>query len=110
MNNQEKALDIVNELFKLIPATAGVMLALIWGLAGDSTPHDVLVAIRIASIVLVASIVVAILGLQFVVSGLQEDHGDPAIGEAGRVQLCFGAAWLLFLAGCGGVIWSLFLL
>jgi hypothetical protein len=69
--SEGKALDLLNELFKLIPATAGVMLALIWGLAGDKTPHDVLVLIRDASIILVVAIFFAFLGLQFVVSGLQ---------------------------------------
>jgi hypothetical protein len=108
MDHEQKALDLVNELFKLIPATAGVMLALIWGLAGDETPHDVLAAIRIASIVLVVSICSAFLGLQFVVSGLQAK--DSGIARAGKVQLCFFVAWLLFLGGCGLVIRSLYLL
>jgi hypothetical protein len=108
MNFQEKALDVVSDLLKLIPSTAGVMLALIWGLASRDVEKDVLHAIQIASIVLVSSIVVAIFGLQFVTSRLEKSC--TWVSKEGAVQLCFFLAWASFVAGCGLVIWSLYLL
>jgi hypothetical protein len=106
---KEAGTQLVGELFKLLPATSGIMLALIWGLADRTTPvHDVLVAMRIGSIVLVLSIIASLLGLQFMVSAMQA--GTLNAGEKGSVQFCFVAAWAGFVAGCVAVIWSLFLL
>jgi hypothetical protein len=88
LNHEEKALDLVAELLKLIPSTSGIMLALIWGLAGDSMPDDVLRAIRIASIVLVGSIVIAFIGLQFLVGGLDKGSGWVSKRGASRRPSC----------------------
>jgi hypothetical protein len=84
------------------------MLALIWGLAGDAAPpsHCVLVLIRAASIILTVSILASLLGLQFMVSGMQENK--EAVSKTGTVQFCFFASWITFVLGCVAVIWSLF--
>ena len=108
MNAEEKATDLVGELLKLIPATSGVMLALIWGLAAPKASHDVLRAIRIASIVLVVSILMSLLGLQFIVARLEGQFGW--VSKQGAVQGCFLLAWLTFVGGCACVLWSLFLI
>lgn len=109
MNGRAKATDFVGELLKLLPPTAGIMLALIWGLADrKNPPHDVLTAIRISSILLVVSILSSLAGLQFMVSELQRDNQDAA--SAGTVQLCFFLAWISFVLGSAAVIWSLFLI
>ncbi len=36
--SQDKATVLVDELFKLLPATSGIVLALIWGAADKNTP------------------------------------------------------------------------
>lgn len=86
MNQGNRADDLVGELFKLLPAVSGVMLALIWGLAGQSTPppHCVLVLIRVASIVLTVTILASLLGLQFMVSSMQDGGESVAKGELSR--------------------------
>jgi hypothetical protein len=106
MNHEERALKVVVELLKILPAVAGVMLGLVWGLAGDSTQSDVLDKIRIASIILAVSVFFALLGLQFVVSALQAGHSS--ISSRGSVQFCFFVAWVAFLAGCVFVVISLY--
>lgn len=106
---KEAATQLVGELLKLLPTTSGIMLALIWGLADQEHPaHDVLTATRVASILLVVTILLSLLGLQFLVSALQGGTTDAS--SKGTVQLCFGLAWLSFFAGSAAVIWSLFLL
>jgi hypothetical protein len=109
VNTRAKATDLVGEIFKLMPATAGIMLALIWGLADRATPsHSVLTAIRIASIILVVSIFLSLLGLQFTVTELQNGKEDAA--SKWTVQVCFFGAWITFIAGSVAVIWGLFLI
>jgi hypothetical protein len=109
-HSPDPATDLVGELFKLLPATAGIMLALIWGLADKNTPKsDVLDAIRLASIALVVTILLSLLGLQFMVSALQGDANAKA-GDKPTVMVCFFIAWISFILGSGAVIWSLYLL
>jgi hypothetical protein len=109
MDAKAKATDLVGELFKLIPGTSGIMLALIWGLADHKAPPNcVLTVIRIASIILVVCIFLSLLGLQFMVSQLQRGNTDAS--SHGTVALCFVAAWVVFIAGSAAVIWSLFLI
>jgi hypothetical protein len=109
MNTRAKSVDLVGELFKLMPATSGIMLALIWGLANRTKPpHSVLIPIRIASIILAVSIFLSLLGLQFMVSELQNDN--PDVSRASTVQVCFIGAWVAFIVGSAAVIWSLFLI
>jgi hypothetical protein len=109
MDAHAKATDLVGELFKLMPATSGIMLALIWGLASGANPaHNVLIAIRVASILLVVSIFLSLLGLQFIVSSLQRNNENAASGCL--VSVCFILAEVTFVAGSIAVIWSLFLI
>jgi hypothetical protein len=109
MNTRAKSADLVGELFKLMPATSGIMLALIWGLADRTKPpHSVLIAIRIASIILAVTIFLSLLGLQFMVSELQDNNQD--VSSAPAVQVCFITAWIAFIVGSAAVIWSLFLI
>lgn len=107
--NKDKAAGLVGELFKLLPTAAGIMLALIWGLADRTTPaKDVLHLVRAGSIVLAVSILTSLLGLQFMVSRYQSDKSDLA-GDS-CIQGCFVCSWLMFVVGTALVIWSLFLL
>lgn len=106
---RQAATQLVGELLKLLPTTSGIMLALIWGLANrEKPPHDVLTATRVASILLVATILLSLLGLQFLVSELEKDNTHAS--SRGAVQVCFFVAWVSFIAGSIAVIWSLFLL
>jgi hypothetical protein len=104
----DKAIDLMGELFKLMPATAGIMLALIWGLADRTkTAHDVLMAIRIASILLAVSIFAALLGLQAMVGWL---HRGSQGAIFNRSQIIFIVGWCGFFGGTVAVIWSLWLI
>ena len=108
-NPREEASKLVGELFKLLPSTSGIMLALIWGLADRMKPaHDVLVAVRVASIFLVVTILLSLLGIQFMISTLQSGEVDTY--QKPTVQACFVLAWLVFIGGSASVIWSLFLI
>lgn len=108
-SREDAANQLVVELFKLLPGTSGIMLALIWGLADKTPPpHAVLISIRVASIILVATIVASLVGLQFMVSALQRQGGTGSRDAA--VSICFSVAWVSFIAGCIAVIWSLFIL
>lgn len=109
MEAKAKAADLVGELFKLMPAASGIMLALIWGLANGNTPPDcVMTTIRIASVILFVSIFLSLLGLQFMVTQLQRQNDD--VSKHGSVQFCFLFAWLSFIAGSVVVIVSLYLI
>jgi len=109
VNARAKATDLVGEIFKLMPATAGIMLALIWGLADRATPsQSVLVAIRVSSIILVVSIILSLAGVQFTVAELQAGNTDGASKPS--VQICFFGAWITFILGTAAVVWSLFLI
>jgi hypothetical protein len=83
----DKALKSVEELFKIIVATAGIVLTLLWGLTQRSIPQDVLSIIRIASIVLVISIGGSLLGYQFIVTQLQNDNNQASRHPS--VAICF---------------------
>ncbi|WP_167098013.1 hypothetical protein [Mycobacterium sp. DL592] len=109
MSSDAKATDFVGELFKLMPSTSGVMLALVGGLATRGTPSsDVLCTIRIAAILLLACIFLSFLGYQFMISKLQGNDAD--VSKSGSVQLVFFLAELAFFAGSATVIVSLFLI
>ena len=110
MEAKDRADALVGELFKLLPAVSGVMLALMWGLAGKTQlASSVLTHIRIASALLIVTIFISLLGLQFMVSALQGSKSyDKGVGAKGSVAVCFFFAWVLFLIGCVFVVWSLF--
>lgn len=110
MEARDRADALVGELFKLLPAVSGVMLALMWGLAGKARlDSSVLSHIRIASLLLILTIFISLLGLQFMVSALQGKKSyTSGVGAKGTVAICFFFAWVLFLVGCGFVTWSLF--
>lgn len=108
MNPHEKATDLVGGIFKLLPATSGIMLALIWGLVDFKTPFEnILTVITVASMILGGSILLSLLGLQFMVSALRRGNADAS--SKTLVQVCFFGAWITFIAGSVAVIWSLFL-
>ena len=109
MDPKAKATDIVGELFKLMPATSGIMLALIGGLATRGTLScDVLTAIRTASILLLLCIILSLIGFQFMITRLQ--GGDTEVSKHGAVQLVFILAEVAFVLGSVTVIVSLFLI
>jgi hypothetical protein len=102
----DKARENVAELLKTITATTGVMLALLWGLTQRTITPDVLWLIRVASFVLVVSMVASLLGLQFIVSAL--DRGEAQVSQVRTVAGSFLVAWLAFLFGCGFLIAAIF--
>ncbi len=104
--NYEAARKSVEDLLKTIIATAGIMLALLWGLATHSGAASVIAIIRFASIVLVLSIASALLGLQFIVSQLEKNANR--ITKQGKVALMFVFAWVSFISGCVLVIVAIF--
>jgi hypothetical protein len=104
------------EMLKLIPPTAGIMLALIWGLANRSTPptESVLTAIRVASILLTISIFGSFLGIIHFIAMLSINR-DPASFKTVRYFYFLAGiwstfAWLPFLAGTAFVILGIFLI
>ena len=104
----EKALESVSELFKTIIETSGIMLALLWGLTQHDITAVVLVAIRVASIVLVLAILGSLIGSQFIVTELERNSRN--ITKARTVAFSFLGAWLSFLVGCILLIVAIFLL
>ncbi|HEV2855190.1 MAG TPA: hypothetical protein VHC97_20520 [Thermoanaerobaculia bacterium] len=95
----EKATDTVAELLKTIIATAGIILTLLWGFLGSNPSQGRLCWTKISSIVLLVSIALALLGLQFMVSALQRKEAE--VSKDSLVALCFLGSWISFLAGCG---------
>ena len=110
---KKEATDLIAEYFKLIPPTAGIMIGLIGAItASTSAPSHVVKDLRYSTIPLVVAIVVALFGLQFMISAY-EKNGDnnqdpPWPSDKGNVQVTFFLAWGSFVLGCGVVIYSLF--
>lgn len=103
---EDKALKYVEELFKTIIATSGIMLALLWGLTQRATISTfILNTVRWASAIFVLSIFLSLLGYQFIVSRTQ--HGDE-ITKSGPVPLLFLLTWLAFIAGCVFIVVAIF--
>lgn len=100
--SEDPATKSVEEIFKVLIATSGIMLALLWGLTQRTVPPLVVTIIRIASIVLVISIVGSLLGLQFIVTELEKNTAK--ISKVGAVAVSFVTAWISFLAGCVALI------
>src|SRR4051794_26187700 len=96
---EEKAIALVAELLKTIIATSGIILTLLWGFLGSNPTSTRLCWSRISSIVLLVSIALALLGLQFMVSALQLKVAE--VSKDGLVALCFVGSWISFLVGCG---------
>lgn len=104
---EDKALNTVEELFKTIIATSGIMLALLWGLTQrEDLTQSALSAVQNASIVFVVSIFFSFLGNQFIVTKLHKDASDTS--KKGAVPFCFLLAWVTFIVGCVLLIVSLF--
>jgi hypothetical protein len=104
------------EMLKLIPPTAGVMLALIWGLANRSTlpTESVLTAIRVASILLAISILGSFLGVANFVIMSSFNRDLTPLGLARAIYILASTlwmlAWLSFLAGTAFVVLGVFLI
>jgi hypothetical protein len=102
--------------YKLIPPTAGVMLALIWGLANRSTPptESVLTAIRVASILLAISIFASFLGIANFVIMSSFNRDQTPLGLVRAIYILASTLWMLawfsFLAGTAFVILGIFLI
>jgi hypothetical protein len=110
---KEFATSQVSELFKLLPPTAGIMIALIWGLAAskDSLPGRVLDAMQVGAALLLACIVLALLGMQFMVTAIHRNIKNMErkdVSHDGAVATCFFLSWIAFGLGSIGVVWSLF--
>lgn len=96
--SDDKALKYVEELFKTIIATSGIMLALLWGLTQRSSITVLILGtVRWASLVFVVSIILSLLGYQFIVSRTQQ---GIEITKSGPVPFLFLLSWLTFIAGC----------
>lgn len=96
--DDEKALDMIGELFKTIIATAGIVLTLLWGLLEPNIDPTRLFWTKVCSVVLLIAITCALLGLQFMVSALQ--NKVARVSRDGLVAACFFSSWISFLGGC----------
>ena len=108
---KKEATDLIAEYFKLIPPTAGIMIGLIGALtASTSAPSHAVKDLRYSTIPLVVAIVVALFGLQFMISAYEKeaDNATEWPSDKCTVQVTFFLAWGFFLLGCGVVIYSLF--
>jgi hypothetical protein len=109
---EEQATSLIAEYFKLIPPTAGIMVGLIGALvAGSSTPTSAAKDLRYATIPLVLTIVLSLVGLQFMISSFQTDgehgKGPEWPSQKKTVQVTFLLSWLSFVVGCVMVVYSL---
>lgn len=102
----DSATKSVEEILKTLIATSGIMLALLWGLTQKTLPHEILVLIRHASIVLIISIISCLLGMQFIVSAFQSNVEKPA--KLKRVAVSFFIGWVSFIGGCIAVIYAIY--
>jgi amino acid permease len=91
-NNQSEAAKTVEELCKTLVATAGLILTLLWTLAGNNPPAPIIAA----TVLLVVSIAASLLAVQFIVSKRQRN--DSAL-TGGSVGIGFFIAWITFLVG-----------
>jgi hypothetical protein len=106
MSEDDKPTKNVEELFKTMITTAGIMLPLLWGLTQRQTIGNVITTIRIASITLMVSIVASILGSQFIVTKLENKVSN--ITKQKTVAYSFLVAWLSFIVGGVLVIVAIF--
>lgn len=102
----DKASNVVIELFKIVIATSGIILALLWGLVNKEGLEYKLIFIQIASVVLIIAIASSLLGLQFIVSAIQRN--SPAPSRVGSVAICFFIGWFGFLIGCVALLAAIF--
>ena len=96
----------VQELFKTMITTAGIMLPLLWGLTQRTTSTTIVTTIRIASIIFLVSIVVSLLGCQFIVTKLENNATN--ITKQKTVAFSFLVAWASFILGGVLVIVAIF--
>jgi hypothetical protein len=105
--HHEKAVENVRELFRTIIATSGIMLALLWGLTQRFGVTEKLVVPRIASGLLVLSILASLLGWQFIVTKFEADVS--AITKENSVAYSFLIASASFFLGVLLILgWALF--
>lgn len=105
-NQENKALDFIGELFKVLTATSGIILALLWGLIRDQQASETILYIRIGSIALAICMIASIMGLQFIVSALQRNA--KIVSKDGRVALCYFLAWISFILGNALLVVAIF--
>lgn len=106
MSSEREAHTSVEELFKTLIATGGIMLTLLWGLTQRDLAAGTVVVIRYASVVLVLSTAASLIGLQFVVTEIEKKTAH--IATVRSVAWSFIAAWLAFLAGSVLVVIAIF--
>ena len=104
--NGDEARKSVEELFKTVITAAGLILTLLWGLTQRPVDPGVLRLVQSASLALVFSIIMALLGLQFIVSALE--RGQSAITRKPTVAISFLLAWVTFIVGCVILALSIF--
>ncbi len=97
----DEATRSVEDTCNTIVGTAGIILTLLWTVAQRySVPNSVprvLITIRVASALLVLSILAGLAARQFIISARQRKSADVA-GEF-TVQMSFLCAWLTFFFG-----------
>jgi hypothetical protein len=104
--SEDKALKYIEELFKTIIATSGIMLALLWGLTQRVTITALILGtVRWASLVFVLAIFLSLLGYQFIVSRTQQGN---EITKSGPVPFLFLLTWLAFIMGCVLLVIAIF--
>jgi hypothetical protein len=102
----DKPVKHVEDLFRTIITTAGVMLPLLWGLTQRQLSPSAMATIRWASIFFMIAIVGSLIGCQFIVTHLENDVAD--ISKRKSVAFSFLTAWISFLIGSFMVIVAIF--
>jgi hypothetical protein len=95
--DHEQATKSIEELFKTLITTAGIILALLWELGKHDGSTATSSLIRWSSICLLISIFASILGCQFIIT--ERMRGSLNIPKEASVAYSSLAAWIAFLAG-----------
>jgi hypothetical protein len=112
----DNARKSIEDLLKILIATSGVVLALLWALTQRSpliTKH-VFHIIRWASFILVLAMGAGFLSYQFSITRLQKNleaakQCKPwtAVSKHPTIAVPFLVAWISFLIGCAFLLWAM---
>ena len=103
---EDEATRSVEDTCNTIVATAGIILVLLWTVAQRGNVPRVLMTIRVASILLVISILAGLAARQFIISERQRKSTN--IAAQFTVQMSFLCAWFTFVLGNVALLVAIF--
>jgi hypothetical protein len=116
VTEDDNARKSIEDLLKILIATSGVVLGLLWALTQRSpliTKH-VFHIIRWASFIIVLAMGAGFLSYQFSITRLQKNLEASKKGEPWRevskhptIAVPFFLAWIFFLIGCSFLLWAM---